>query len=93
MRAAAAILADRLRVVLAIGEANAAQHRAQAAVGGAQIDLMRVEAQGLDPTEAEAADEAARARVAAAEATLADLDAQLAALDHELAASGAVARG
>jgi hypothetical protein len=45
-RAAAAVLADRLAVVLAIGAANAAQHRAQAALGGAQIALATLEDQG-----------------------------------------------
>lgn len=78
MRGAGAILADRLRVVLALGDANAAHHRAQAALGGAEIDLM------TDPL-AQARVAAAQAALDAAAARVATLDAELAALDAELA--------
>ena len=81
----ALILADRLALVLAIGEANAARQRAQAAFGGAQIEMMRVE----DESDAEqkaalAADAEARSALDAADARIQTLEIRLAALDAEL---------
>ncbi|SEA51473.1 hypothetical protein [Rubrimonas cliftonensis] len=96
-RSPAAVFAERLEVVLEIGAANAACHRAQAAAGGAQIAVARLEARlaGGDETaeiEAELAaayleDDAALAALARAEARVGALDARLAAIDADLAAA------
>ncbi len=96
-RAAPDILAERMQVVLAIGEANAAIQKTQALMGGVQIDVMNVEEQleASGPTpELNAAleavydrDDAAKASLAIAQAKLDTLEEQLAELDRELAAA------
>ncbi|MEO0819285.1 MAG: hypothetical protein AAF074_02565 [Pseudomonadota bacterium] len=93
-RTTAQILSERLEITLALGEANAAQHRAQAEVGGASIELMGCEERGETGAlaEAQARDAAAKARLAAAEARVEALQTRLAALDTELAGAGADAR-
>jgi hypothetical protein len=79
------ILADRLALVLAIGEANAARQRAQAAFGGAQIEMMRVEDDSEPARQAAlAADAEARSALDAADARIETLEIRLAALDAEL---------
>lgn len=82
------ILAERLEVVLAIGEANAERQRAQALAGGAEIHRLRAEeAEGVDhAAEADRADasEAAEAAFDAADTRLAELDRRLAEIDGEL---------
>jgi hypothetical protein len=81
----ALILSDRLALVLAIGEANAARQRAQAAFGGAQIEMMRVEDEsGAEQEAALAADAEARSALDAADARIETLEIRLAALDAEL---------
>jgi hypothetical protein len=96
-RPAPDILAERMQVVLAIGEANAAIHKAQAVVGGVQIDVMNVEEQleaGGPTPDLNATldavydrDDAARAELAVAQAKLVALEDKLAELDRELAAA------
>lgn len=87
-RSDAEIMAERLAVVLEIGAAHAAHQRAQARLGGAQIDLMRLEdAAPEDLAAARAQDAAARAALAEAAARVEALDGRLAALDRELAAA------
>jgi hypothetical protein len=96
-RSSAEILADRLSVVLEIGEANAGHHRAQALSSGARIEVMAIEeriaAEGITPElDAElekvyALDDAAQIKVTQYEARVQALDRRLAALDDELAAS------
>jgi hypothetical protein len=90
-RASEEILAERIRLVLAIGEVNGAHQRAQATASGAQIELMTLEDHG-GPEATPAALAAARERVQDAELRLAetsdritDLSDRLAALDRELA--------
>lgn len=89
-RPADRILAERLEVVLSIGEANAERHRAQAMLGGAQIEIIRVEMDdditetSNERAEAHAADDAARAALQAAEGRILSLEARLAELDREL---------
>ncbi len=88
-RGAPEILRERMDVVLALGVANAAHHRAQARMGGAEIGMMTV-AEGADGGGRDAAEDAeATARLAldAAETRVRALDDQLAALDRELAAA------
>jgi uncharacterized protein YceH (UPF0502 family) len=86
-RSDAEIMAERMAVVLEIGAANGARQRAQARLGGAQIDLMRLEDAGPEYlAAAQARDAAARAALAEAAARIEALDGRLAALDRELAA-------
>ena len=92
-RAVAEVFAERMSVVLAIGEANTRRQRAQAAAGGAQIARMDLEdhpsagATAAALAAARAEDDAAQGRLAEADARIAELDAQLDALDAELAAA------
>ncbi|MDZ7713064.1 MAG: hypothetical protein U5L06_08085 [Rhodovibrio sp.] len=96
-RPATEILAERMQLLLAIGEANAAVQRAQAVAGGVEIDVMNVEEQleTSGPSEALHAqlerargrDDAARTALAAAEAKREALEQQLARLDRELASA------
>lgn len=84
------ILSDRLKMTLAISEANAEHHRAQAMAHGAEIGLMKTEEAGGNAADADAAsaaqadNDAAQSRLAAAEAKVEALTAQLAELDLEL---------
>ncbi len=87
-----AILAERLALVLRIGEVNGAHQRAQAGASGALIEVMTLEDHG-GPEATPAALAAARGRAEAAEAALGEtadriaaLADRLAALDRELAA-------
>ncbi|MEO1471325.1 MAG: hypothetical protein AAFV86_19970 [Pseudomonadota bacterium] len=86
-RPRAEILANRLAVVLALGEANAAQNKAVAGAGGAEIArLAAVGRPGAsDPGDDHDLDNAQR-RLAEADARVAELETELAALDAELAA-------
>jgi hypothetical protein len=91
------ILAERMQLLLAIGDANAAVQRAQAIAGGVEIDVMNAEEQlaASGPSEAlhaqlkcaRSRDDAARTALAAAEATREALEHQLARLDRELASA------
>jgi len=90
------LLAERIGLVLALGEANAAHHRAQAGAGGAEITVMMVEERlAADPGpaqraalyDARAADAAAQTRLEAAAARVRVLEERLAALDGDLAAT------
>jgi hypothetical protein len=85
-RSPSAILAERLEVTLALGNANAAQQRAQARAGGAEITVMADRSGSRIAAPARALSEA-RAGLAAAEARVETLEARLAALDAELAAA------
>jgi hypothetical protein len=91
-RAAAEILAERMSVVLAIGEANGDRQRAQAAASGARIERMSIEDHGGGSgpeglAAAEANDDAAQARIARIDDRIAALEDRLAMLDRELAAA------
>lgn len=89
-RAVAEVFAERLSVVLAIGEAHGRRQRAQAAAGGAQIARMSLEdrpAPGAPLASARAEDAAAQGRLAELDVRIAELDGRLAALDAELAAA------
>ncbi len=96
-RTPAAVFAERLQIVLEIGAANAACHRAQAAAGGAQLAVARLEArlaEGEETPEIEAElaaayleDDAALAALATAETRVGALDARLAEIDADLAAA------
>ena len=97
------LVAERLDLVLRLSEANAACHRAQAAAGGAQFAVARVEALidrdgATDALEAEladayAADDAALSRLAEIELQLDTLNARLTAVDRELAAASGAEEG
>ncbi|TVQ53460.1 MAG: hypothetical protein EA355_13375 [Rhodobacteraceae bacterium] len=79
------VLAERLDVVLAIGAANAARQRAQAAWGGAQIEAMgAAEGKAHERRAAEAAETAAQSALDHADAEIEALERRLAALDAEL---------
>lgn len=87
-RAPSEIVADRLRVVLALTEANALHHRARAQVGGAEIEAMRVAERlrtGAGGSVLEAERDASRARDAEVRAALAEAEAELGALEDALA--------
>jgi hypothetical protein len=96
-RPAPVLLAERLQLVLRLSEANAACHRAQAAAGGAQFAVARIEALidrdgASEALEAElsaayADDDAALSRLAEIELQLDALNARLSALDRELVAA------
>lgn len=86
MNAGAPLLAERLRVVLALGEANAAHHRAQATAGGAMIASMA--APDGERAAADEAEHAAQTRLTQTAARVAALDAELAALDAAMIAAG-----
>ncbi len=85
------VFAERMSVVLAIGEAAGARQRAQAAASGARIERMSFEdhagASAETRAAAEAQDDAAQARLAEIDARIAALEDRLAALDAELAAA------
>ncbi len=84
-RTATDILAERLQASLALSEANAAHHRAQASANGAHIALMAVEdGSPGDLSEARAANDEARARLAEAEVKVETLEVALTRLDEEL---------
>ncbi len=87
-RPSEAILADRLRTVLELTEANAAHRRAQAGAGGAAIERMSVdEGRGAaEASEVEARDAAARSELAETAERMRVLSDRLDALDRELAA-------
>ena len=88
-RPSEAILADRLRTVLELTEANAAHRRAQAGAGGAAIERMSVEegrADGAAASEVEARDAAARSEMGETAERMRALSDRLDALDRELAA-------
>ena len=90
-RAKAVILAEHLQVTLALTEANAIHHRAQAKACGSEIELMaHANAEGGASEEQAAAaerDVLAQADLARAESTVAELQERLRALDGELAAA------
>lgn len=102
-RPAPVLVAERLDLVLRLSEANAACHRAQAAAGGAQFAVARVEAlidrdgatEALEAELAEvyAADDAALSRLAEIEMQLDALNARLSAVDRELAAANDAEEG
>lgn len=91
-RAMAEVFAERMSLVLAIGEANGVRQRAQAAASGAKIERMTIEdhpgagdaAASLEAAHANEA--AAQDCLFAADARIVELDARLASLDAELAA-------
>lgn len=87
-RSQAAILAERVDVALALGEANAALNRAIAVAGGAEIARMACEdgCAAADTAGAEIGERTARDGLAAARARVKELEIRLAALDAELAA-------
>lgn len=90
-RTVADIFAERMSVVLEIGEATGVRQRAQAAASGARIERMSFEDHAAGSTEgvaaAEAQDDAAQVRLAEIDARIASLEDRLAALDAELAAA------
>jgi uncharacterized protein YceH (UPF0502 family) len=90
-RSEADVFAERMKVVLAIGEATGARQRAQTAASGARIERMGVAdrdgASDEAAATAEALDDAAQVRLAEIDARIAALEDRLAALDGELAAA------
>lgn len=98
-RASSEILADRLRIVLALTETNAAHRLNQSRLGGVEFEIMTLEDQAPTPADPSSDDTTrhgalaeAQARAAAAHgalevsaARLLALEAELDALDAELA--------
>ena len=82
-----AILADRLKTVLALTEANAEEARARAGLGGAEIGRLSTEdGSAEDVAEAARHESAAEARLTAARGRIAELETKLADLDREIEA-------
>ncbi len=92
-RPRAEIVADRLTVTLALGEAHSRHQRAQASAGGAQISVLAVEHGRVETSGAEhlsgarAEHKEANDKMADAQAQIDALEARLAEIDEELARS------